>query len=109
MILDKTRRNRRFRFTAETYPVGKVRPEGLAAPANRCGPSDPLVGGLPGEGTDQGLGGGSTTQDDGSRTSPRTVVVIAWGPEGRLGDGPELFSSGVVRPRAGSIPPEWLR
>jgi hypothetical protein len=40
-----------------TYPVGKVRPEGLTAPANRCGSSDPLVGGLLEEDTDQGLGG----------------------------------------------------
>ncbi len=71
-----TRRKLKISITAETYPVGKVRPEGLSAPrlapaavpairwsvASRGGhgSGDPMVGVL--------------TRDDGSRTSPRTVV-----------------------------------
>ena len=65
-----------------TYPVVKVRsPEGDPAAATwvGTGPSDPLVGGLRWELTDQGIRGGSglRTRDDGSRTSLRTVVRCA--------------------------------
>ena len=86
----------------------------LPAPANRSGSSDPLVGDLRVEGTDQGVDGFRVvTRDDGSRTSPRTVVDVAWGPE--VVSGLDPSSSVVVRCRLAQDPflrlssSEWWR
>jgi hypothetical protein len=53
---------------------------GLPAPANRSGSSDPLVGDLPRRARIRGSTDRVLTCDDGSRTSPRTVVDVAWDP-----------------------------
>ena len=76
MILLTTRRNRSSSI-AETYPIGKVRPDetGLTTePLRLVRSSDPLVGGLHQEGTDQVIDAGRT-HDDGSRTSLRAVTI----------------------------------
>jgi hypothetical protein len=77
-----------------------VRPCRASRPVSGGGPSDPLVGGLNLEDTDQGLVV-VLTHDDGSRTNLRTVDRQCVGPKGRPGDQPGLFSSVVVLPRAG--------
>jgi len=74
------------RFTAEQqFQLLRCCPIARASvPAAMAGcSSDPLVGGLPiwerariRGAMDLGL-----TRDDGSRTSPRTAVGVAWGPE----------------------------
>jgi hypothetical protein len=89
-----TRRNRSSSI-AETYPVGKVRP-------NRCRPHGepslvvPAIRWSVASGGGHGSGDRSAawTQNDGSRTSLRAVTMTArLGPEGHLGVLPELFNS----------------
>ena len=90
----KTRRNRRSRFTAEHYPVVKVRPEGLAARRRTGGgSSDPLVSDL--RGRRARIRGSMYSGRDTRRRledQPANRRCFAGRPESRLGDRPELFS-----------------
>jgi hypothetical protein len=105
-FLDKTRRNRRSRFTAETrIPVGKVRPrkasdagEPATVPAIRWSVTS---GGGHGSGARRFR---VVTRDDGSRTRPRTVVQASlWDPRSSRGSTRAIqFCVGAASRRSGS-------
>ena len=109
MILDQNSTKSKISIYCRTYPVVKVR--SLAEPPRSpacagSAPSDPLVGGLPRRTRIRGPDQVGLTRDDGSRTSPRTAVVIAVvDPRVVPGFDPSSSVIGVVLPCAGDRPP----
>ena len=107
MILDKTRRNRRSRFTAETrIPVGKVRPR----KASRAGEpaTVPAIRWSVTSGGGHGSGARQVSRPDMQRRLEDQAANrrrCRCGTRGRLGVQPELFSSVLVLPRADPVPP----
>jgi len=104
MILLTTRRNRSSSI-AETYPVGKVRPTSIDlhppspvdVPAIRWSVASRPAG----KDTDQGLASGPNTGRRLENQFSEPSRDSAWGPEGRLGVRPELFSWWLVLPASG--------